>query len=541
MAFILTIFPCLVKYTPSEKRRNRVSLIDGNFFLRYYKKNHLFVKRLTAQQGGYITMTENTKNTENIENTDTEPQAPSDRKKGPGIFAVIAIVLFALVVAAPWVLMFTVGDNAASESEGGLNEKRELTAFPTTFSNNYFSRFESFFNDHSPLRNRLISFETDFSQRYETFYRRNISPKLTEWLLRPSSPSLSDPSDATLIPPPTSAPDPDEHSYALIKTQNADEEHYGYKLSVCTDCGKYQFEITENKRTDTSYLVPQSSNNVIYGRYDWLFFEGDNSVGYYQGTNILSNAEMNSMNKTLEALQDVCNKKGIRLVVMTAPNKEQAYPEYMPSYPVSTQQKRQDLMLQYMQINSTVKYLYPLTELNNAKYMYDIFYKQDTHWNAIGGFVGTMAVYEALGMETTDLYALDVTETTRDGGDLSNFCGYHTVYTNYEVNYKPEINVTVEYLEGSTVGGTELRQYTSDSPNQAKLVVLGDSFRNSMSDFLAKDFSKATIAHRNDFSHSAVRSALKELSAGDVLLLVAVERYDMQNISMAQTLTSFLR
>ncbi len=571
-------------------------------------------------------------------------------------FAVLVIILFALVAVSPWVLSLAFGDDVASEEEGGLTEKRELTEFPVTMSNDWFSRFESFYSDHSPFRNSLIYFETTVSQKYETYYRNNIDPKLTQLFMGDASENASgeeggnagddadeelptiDMSDfndlfgntptPTLTPEPIGTPSPvpgetpsaeapatpapstssetapatgtvtakpatptpdgggrtpaphehrydsgrivrnatcteagervytcaecgdtkteeipaTGHKYSTVKTQNADQEHYGYILSKCSTCGYYNLEITGNKKTSTSYLAPRSAGGAIYGRNDWLFYEGDNSIGYYQGTNVLDNGTMNSWRHTFEKLREACDKKGIHLVVMAAPNKEQAYPEYMPSYQRQSTPKRQEVFLDYMQQHSSVKYLYPLSDLNTAKYLYDVFYKQDTHWNSIGGFMGTMAVYRALGMDTTNLLELTVNETKRTGGDLSNFCGYSTTYTDYQVEYKTNVKVNTKYFPDNSVGSeVELVQFTSDSPNRSKIVVIGDSFRHSMEQYLARDFAKATVCHRSDFynNHYAVQNALKELSVGDVLLLLAVERYDGDNVNIANSLIGF--
>ena len=37
---------------------------------------------------------------------------------------------------------------------------------------------------------------------------------------------------------------------------------------------------------DVEYYI--TKNNVIYGQKDWLFYTGDNSIGYYRGNNLLS-------------------------------------------------------------------------------------------------------------------------------------------------------------------------------------------------------------------------------------------------------------
>ncbi|MBR6025941.1 MAG: hypothetical protein IK069_04205, partial [Firmicutes bacterium] len=94
--------------------------------------------------------------------------------------------------------------------------------------------------------------------------------------------------------------------------------------------------------------------------------------------------------------------------------------------------------------------------------------------------------------------------------------------------------------------------------NNRKCVIIGDSFRHSLAPFLAKDFRKVTVAHRGDFNtiskskktdngsvvncgRPIIQDALSELKSGDVLIVMAVERYDFANVSMAETITGFMR
>ena len=559
------------------------------------------------------------------------------------VLAVIAVVLAAAVVAAPWLIHAIAGDRV-NGSEDDLTEKRDLSEFPKDFSNDWFSRVESYFTDHSPSRNRLIGLKTAAALKYDGFYRKNVSPVLTNIVIgkqrqqdvqgpgpdgsaepeatidigliigfdtpRPTevptgtppvtdaptpsptpeitvtpiptatptpepaaTPDGTEAADATAAPVPTATPTPaptatptpaptatptpkptatpeptptpHTHDYRTVKSSTADQDNYGYVLRRCASCGEYSLDGLQPKKVDNSYLAPEYGGGAIYGRRDWLFYSGDNSEGYYRGTNLLSVEETGAWRDSFAALDRVCREKGIDLVIMTAPNKEQMYPEYMPTYKVETQTKRQDAFLSYMNAFSSVRYIYPKAELNTTKIFYDVFYKQDTHWNALGGFTGAMAVYRALGLATTNVFELDVTERTREGGDLSNFSGYKTTYRDWSISYKPEIKTTVEYYENHvTSSPTELSQFHAEGALYAdkKLVVLGDSFRHALSGVMSKDFGKSTFAHRKelDFETPVVMEALRELGAGDVLLLMAVERYDGQLPAAADRLTAIL-
>jgi hypothetical protein len=378
-------------------------------------------------------------------------------------------------------LWYTLGNN----SKTGLDEKRTLADFPTGITNAYFSSIGTWYSDHTPYRNTLISFENKVSQYYETFYRTKINTLLSDIFI-PSWYSSSE----------------------------------------------YQSEFGDG----SAYLVPLVKDAAIYGRSDWLFYTGDNSIGYYQGTNILSEEDMAAWNSTYMQLNDACNKRGIKLVVMIAPNKEQVYSEYMPSYRIKTSEKREMVMNAYMQNNSNVTFLYPLNALLDAKSLYDTYYMQDTHWNNVGAYVGATVIYKALGMPVIPLEDVKVTETTKTGGDLSNFCGYSSTYTDYSLGYHPEINVNTKAIDG-----TSIEIFTSDSKNSRKAIVISDSFRTAIKQYLAKDFSTTTVTHRNDMNNPIIQESLGKLNEGDVVLLLAVERYDSPNLSAAKELIPMLQ
>ena len=75
------------------------------------------------------------------------------------VLAVIAVVLAAVIVAAPWLIHAIAGDNTDT-GEDTLTEKRDLAEFPKELSNDWFARVETYFTDHSPARNRLIGLKT---------------------------------------------------------------------------------------------------------------------------------------------------------------------------------------------------------------------------------------------------------------------------------------------------------------------------------------------------------------------------------------------
>ena len=381
-----------------------------------------------------------------------------------------SIILFLIILYVPSLLYFTRGEDA----EGLLDEKRELSTLPQEFHNNYFSLFEDYYNDHAPYRLSMITFEKKTRQKLGGIYRNYFHP----WL------------SAVFEP----------------RWYNEDE----------------------------AFLAPLEEDRVIYGRNDWLFYTGDNSIGYYKGNNLLSEEELSVWVETFFSLKQLCENRGIQLVFAAGPNKEIVYSEKMPSYNIENIPRREERIASTMQTNGLI-YVYPLEALLAGKDKFETYYQQDTHWNNVGGFIAVMEIYRFLGIPTTELVSSMITTSERTGGDLSNFCGYATSYPNYTVTYKPEITYSVE-----TYNDGRLEVFSSTCRNGRTIIVISDSFRNACKEYFTKDFEKVVVLHRSMVEDELVMKAVRELKEDDVLLIMPVERYDNSSPQMARLLTDML-
>ncbi|MBP1587366.1 MAG: hypothetical protein ILO53_03065 [Clostridia bacterium] len=367
--------------------------------------------------------------------------------------------------------------------------------------------------------------------------------------------------------------EPTGHDYTVTRTQKASFAHDGYTLKKCSHCGDVQVADIVLRTSVPGFYTGRTpimySGAGFPGIHNWYFYSGDDSIGYLQGDNAQTESEMAAWNDTFTDLKEQCDKRGVNLVVLVCPNKEQVYQEYLPlglDLSKSDEEKRASVMAEYMKKNSHVKYVYPLQEVKTAKILYETYYQQDTHWNSVGGFVGAMSVYRALGMPTTGIQNVEVIEYEHSGGDLVSLgVGPATPYTGYVVNYKPEITVRETFYYSNTViGGNEtpsgeLKIYESDSPNKHKALIIGDSFRHAVGNYIAKDFAKVTQAHRGDFetysnyvqdmttgvvspcNQQVIQNSLRELGSGDLLLIMAVERYDFGNEQIAWAISQFMK
>ncbi|MBQ9085647.1 MAG: hypothetical protein IJY47_00510 [Clostridia bacterium] len=342
------------------------------------------------------------------------------------------------------------------------------------------------------------------------------------------------------------------HNGSLVKTVAASYEDYGYSLYHCKTCDiDYRTNITA-KKIDTSYFAPQIKGSVnrgvIIGRYDWLFYTGNDSLAYYQGTNVLSNAEMKEYVDVLNELQSLCDQKGIQLAFMCMPNREIVYAEYMPTYTVSTP-RRLEVFTEYLEKNSDLNYVYPLEEIKAYKPYFQTHYKHDTHWNSVGAFIGTQTLYRELGLPSVNILDLKVTYTMRRTGDIFGIGGLNpSDYPNdyaYTIHYKTDVTYKTE---SSLSNGNLTITTSSNATNKKNLVLFGDSFRGAMCEFLSKDFSRCTVVHRDMLCSNAGvpvtsynSTMVSEVKKADILVITSVERYDYNIVNQAKELIKILK
>ncbi|MBR6307013.1 MAG: hypothetical protein IKR39_00215 [Lachnospiraceae bacterium] len=313
--------------------------------------------------------------------------------------------------------------------------------------------------------------------------------------------------------------EPKPHDLMLIKESAVSYETYGYKEYMCRACGKLELKDFISKYVDNTYMAPQTVGGTLIGRYDWLFYADNSALDYYTGSNVLSEEEMKNYADKVNRLYDLCSQRGMSVLIMFMPNKEQVYPEYLPTMEVVNRYKREQQLIDYLGANTYVPCLYPLEELKAAEVFWPVYYKYDSHWNHMGAFVALQSIYKVIGIETTNPMLIGAPACTSERNDLILLGGLSRENYPAEIEYKPE------YKNDVIVNGldplADICHTYSTSPNNRKLVLLADSFRELITPYITKDFSECVIAHRKYTDNMA-----EDIKNCNVLILAAVERED---------------
>lgn len=290
-----------------------------------------------------------------------------------------------------------------------------------------------------------------------------------------------------------------------------------------------------NKKTQTAYKdildtlnVPYyiENNNVIYGKDDWLFYSGDNSMYQYTGINLPTENELAEISQKVQKVGNYFKSQGKEFLLFIAPNKEEIYSEYMPdAIKINSKIKRLDMIADYIKNHTDVKIVYPRQELLNAKSMGQLYCKYDTHWNQLGAYIGASAIFEALNIDYDKNPAYASYEAV--GGDMFTMIAETPkADTYYNVNYKPEIAFSVSV------------NITSDANTGKTLVYFGDSYRNAMAGYLGKEFDSAYLNHFNTYNRENLHSS--EFESATTVIFECVGRYEGQIYSQGGLLDRFI-
>ena len=277
--------------------------------------------------------------------------------------------------------------------------------------------------------------------------------------------------------------------------------------------------------------------NVIPGKEGWLFYGG--TEDNYIDRNAMTEDELRSAVVTLSLIQENVQSKGGSFVFVPMPNKNEIYPEYMPSRYIKAEKNDLSRLMEKLG-QSDVNFLDMKQVLLDNKSL-GIYHKNDSHWNYLGAFIGYDAIMNALGREHKTYENADYTTAYTWRGDI-----YDMIY--------PE----GDYLDKQYTFNIDFEEFrfafpqTQDNEGQLKLFMSNDAEKNHDERFAVQklvptthrklymvrdSFGRALLPFMIDNYDSAVfaRTTIPELSSvgpGTDMVYELVER-NMKNLISA--------
>ena len=284
--------------------------------------------------------------------------------------------------------------------------------------------------------------------------------------------------------------------------------------------------ITLNSGIDYSVFHASSNDSVIIGKGDWLFYcnqEDGDPLASYQGKDLLPEDKLARMAENLVQQRDYLASLGKEFVLFIAPNKERIYSEYMPEwYGAPAENYRALQVYQYLKGNTDLRVIYAYDELMEAREAAeeDLYYKTDTHWNAVGGYIGARLLLRELGVELPAIEAgeIKITHQGQHTGDLANMLNLSR-----QLDYaSPEYRVSGYPENGCSLQGGELLEpfsCTAEDADPRKLYMIRDSFSIAMYPYLGSQFRESCF---RDY-YSDLNEDFREQDP-DIVVVEVVER-----------------
>lgn len=384
-----------------------------------------------------------------------------------------------------------------------LNEKRNKATLSETIDLSKVTyEVENYYNDRLPFRSVLISFKRYLDAKIEEPYKDKLEGKLLKLFSKKKSGSLLE-----------------DFSVTISEDRFMDDA-----VDKFLNHGLYKEEIDQYDDTIEFPIKYLNNPRVIVGQSDWLFLN-ENNIPYYRGTNkIATGSEMKKHIESYVRLNEMCKTVGKEFVILICPEKEEIYPEYMPTMEIVDSTEVPIDVREYIKKYTDVKYLYPKEELLKYKKNYLVYKKYDSHWNTIGGYIAANELKKALGLDIIPLRDLKLKKEPALDADLAYYgntsvdslpMSFKYVFEDYKLNHIPK-RVFVN-------NPVTLDSYTThcDQGFDRKVFLIGDSFRESMQEFIIKDFKEL---YYNTFINASEGFIVEEVKRADTIVISLVER-----------------
>ena len=268
-------------------------------------------------------------------------------------------------------------------------------------------------------------------------------------------------------------------------------------------------------------LCGVSSNpDVILGKDGWLFFAGERNLESIRHIDPFTTEELEQFANALETRRRWLARQKIDYLFVLMPDKSTVYPEYLPEELKSLDTpSRREQLVHYLQTQTRIKVVDLTNELMRAKQFGDLYYRTDSHWNHLGGMVGSAGFVKTLNSTFVPLQPEQFTDfrvhaQLIDGGDLARFLGLKFDLHDHDVRLdrrSPEpaaLRNSIEYMD---IGNQdEVVTYGNSAPID-KAIVFRDSFANAWIPYVSRYFDKGIWIWSYDFDCDRIRAERPQL------------------------------
>lgn len=300
--------------------------------------------------------------------------------------------------------------------------------------------------------------------------------------------------------------------------------------------------IAWNSFLDTIVLASTSANSqVMAGKDHWLFLAQDGSRNILEdarSSDPLPETSVDAVARELERRREWLAARGIRYLVVVAPNKNTVYPEKLPDALRPTDPEGHlAQFVRYIKDYTKVDIVDVTPALEEHKKREQVFYVTDSHWNAHGAFAAYREIMRHIVKDFPQIKPLtreqfQVEQFNWLPGDLANMMGLsdhlkedRIMFVNKEW-YKAR---GVSYLGPNNPHYFEEPQRSvTGNPELPRAIVFHDSFWWELLPFLAESFDEGLyvwLRPQTDLEFRFFDAELIEKEKPDIVIDEYTERY----------------
>jgi len=279
---------------------------------------------------------------------------------------------------------------------------------------------------------------------------------------------------------------------------------------------------------------------VIKGKSDWLFLSQENNelnvIEDYRSGRLFTPEQLARWVAEYRGRQEWLNARGIRYLIVVAPNKVTVYPEFLPDQynKISPISRTEQLVTALETAGVEVLDLRPTMELVKKQAL--AYYRTDTHWTTFGAFAGYIQIIKHLSrwfpqFEPEIRGDFDISITPDLNGGLATMLALGDLFPESRVTFTPKfqrraVESTEPYPKSNYFQPTVVMD-TSD-PTRPTAVIFRDSFAHELVPFLSEHFHRSVYLWPYPSTSREIRQfdkAAIEREKPGVVIDEFVERY----------------
>ena len=263
--------------------------------------------------------------------------------------------------------------------------------------------------------------------------------------------------------------------------------------------------ISVHNKTVSTVFHTSSSDDVILGTGDWLYYEP--TLGDYTGTATATDREIFMAANNLALMQEYCESQGREFAFMIAPNKNSLYPEHMPDYGTVSSKTNAQALHEKLE-EKGVAYIDLFAVFGEQEEV--LYFAHDSHWNSKGAALGADSVNAAFG-EQSHYFAADFSQREYHLGDL-----YEMLYPSFkDTEENPVYGGAFAFTFTSKATKPDSITLETSADKAGSLLCYRDSFGNLLYPYLADSYGTCR------FSRAVSYDLTQD---GDYVLIELVER-----------------